>query len=584
MSRQRFGSEILIEPQAKSRFVVGITPKANPLATGRVIVIGESEGGAPGIVHWFTDKIGAKDVLRSGDALRAIGMIFNPSPQHDGALYCGFVRAQGIVNTTLGTTQSEHDATSGKIVSKGYGTWVNGISVKIETPGTTASSSKISVAYPFPNDDLEVFDNLDLALTIQYKGGEDSGLIEITAGDHIIGKAGGTGTEVVVFDYHFAEENYNTVSKVAEIINSMADWECSILALAPAGIGTLNSTILNTLAECDADAVQNLKAYPHISKFALDNYSALVDGTVVTDGTQLTATTGFEFLTGGTKVAMNTLSIATALALIVEANCQIIWIDSETPADQALVTAHCLANEHYREGYFGQASVSTAAASVTAAQAAAKLMNNPRGILVGCGIDDFAEDGSGVEAIAPKFFAAKCAGLAAGLPVQEPLTRKVFNAQGLQFNFTKAQRETLIEAGVIAPRDLEGVGLVINQGVCTMQNNTGLWDPASNASPEISLNRSAGQFNKELVVAADRIFIGGTVGVGRATIVGFVESHCKVKEAEGVLAQDDSDPDNPLPAWENVIATRLADGWNVKVSIRLNNPFNFFLIETTAVL
>ncbi|MCK5606037.1 hypothetical protein KAR91_29330, partial [Candidatus Pacearchaeota archaeon] len=68
MGQQLFSNQVLVEPQAKSKLTVGVAPRANPLATGRVIVIGASEGGAPNTLTWFTDKAGAKDVLRSGDA------------------------------------------------------------------------------------------------------------------------------------------------------------------------------------------------------------------------------------------------------------------------------------------------------------------------------------------------------------------------------------------------------------------------------------------------------------------------------------------------------------------------------------
>ena len=60
----------------------------------------------------------------------------------------------------------------------------------------------------------------------------------------------------------------------------------------------------------------------------------------------------------------------------------------------------------------------------------------------------------------------------------------------------------------------------------------------------------------------------------------FVQNYLNDKEAEGIIAGNDSDPNNTLPAWENIIASRLDDGWHVKYSVRFNNPFNFFLIET----
>ncbi len=211
-------------------------------------------------------------------------------------------------------------------------------------------------------------------------------------------------------------------------------------------------------------------------------------------------------------------------------------------------------------------------------------MNSPYGAVVACGVWDTSETGAGEELLAPKFFASKVAGLIAGQPVISPITHKVFSCTGLQFDFTKSEREDLIRGGVIAPRDYEGIGYMINQGINTLQNNMNLWDVSSNSSPEISLMRAQGQFNKELVVAAEKIFIGGTVGVGRGTIEGFVQSFCNTKELDKTLAPDDSDPDNYKPAWENLIVQRLPAGWSVKVSLRFNNPFNYFLIESIAIL
>lgn len=575
MGQVKFNNQILVEPQAKSSLVVGVAPRANPLATGRVIVLGASEGGAPDILTWFTDKNEAKSVLRSGDALRAIDKIFNPSAQNQGAPFVGFVRTQPA-------TVAEYDATSGKIVSKDYGTWVNNIKVQVED-GTDSNSTKVTVGY---GAEVEVHDNLDLALSVQYVGSATKGMLAVTAGDVLNGTSGPTtGLENVEFIFDTNEANYNTLQKVAAAINALADWTCSIYNNAPAGVGSLDGNVLNTLSATDVKAAEvALLAYPHIAKYSLDTFSVYVDGTVETDGTQLTNTTEWNFLTGGTAPAQDTAEITAALVLIEEANAQFVWVDSETAADHALVTAHCTANQYWREGIHGLASQATAALAISTASDQAALMNSARATLVACGIDDFTEDGSAIEALAPKFFAAIVTGIMAGLPVQEPGTHKVFTSQGLQYEFTKAQREALIRAGVLAPRNYDGIGLIINQSINTLQNNVNLWDAASDSSSEISLNRSAGAFNKELIVAADKQFIGGTVGVGRATIEGFISAHCKAKEADGTLAQNDTDPDNVLPAWENIVATRLDDGWSAKVSIRLNNPFNYFLLETTAII
>lgn len=575
MSQQTFNNQILVEPQAASKFTVGIAPRVNPLATGRVIVIGESEGGAPNIINWFTDKASAKGVLRGGDALREIGYIFNPSPQHDGAPYVGFVRAQVAV-------QGSVDLTSIIVKSRDYGVYTNDIRVKTENGTLGSTTKKITIIY---GDKTEVFDNLGLALDIQYVGSETDGKIEITAGNYIVGTDGGTGVENTDFNFNMAESSYDTISKVAKAIDALDDWTCIANANAPAGSGALSSLYLNTLAAvtCKSSALA-LQAYPRMCMQALNNESAFVLATYVSDAlpdTQVEAN-----LTSGASPSMDNTAIAAALTLIEEANCQIVFLDSETLASQVLVEAHCRTNAYFRMGVCGYASSATKALSITASLAVSQTMNSGHMAGVACGVKDLAEDGSGEETLAPKFFAAKVAGLIAGQPVSQPITRKVFQAQGMQYEYTKDERKQLIQGGVISAKYMDGVGWVITQGVNTLLNNVNLWDPASNASPEISLMRSAGQFEKEITVAADRIFIGGTVGIGRSTIVAFVEGFCDDKVNDGTLAENDSDPDNILPAWENVIATRLAsgDGWSVSVSIRLNNPMNFFLFEAVAVL
>lgn len=572
--KQAHGNKILTEPQVAATLTVSSTPRANPLATGRILIIGESEGGAPSTVFGFTDKTQATEVLRSGDALRQIGMMFNPSNQEDGANFVGFVRAQTAV-------QAEYDATSAKIVSKDYGTWVNNISVKIEN-GTVTEGVKVTIV---SGDETEVFDNLDLAMSIQYVGAETSGLLEITVGNHIIGQAGDAASEVVEFDFDLALAAYSTLSKVVKAIDALSDWDCSIYVGAPTGIGTLDSIVLNTLAEGDVKSAALIpQAYPNILNYTLDNYSAFVNGTVEADGTKPSLTTGFEFLAGGTAPSMDTASIIAALTLIEDVDADQVFIDSDAPADWALVTAHNQDNPFFRMSVFGGVSQATAALTKSTAIANAKLINSIYGAVVAQGIDDFKEDGSGIESLAPKFAAAKVAGLIAGQPTHVPSFNKALNILGIQYEYEQPDRDALIDGGVICLRDKKGIGFVINQDVCTLQNNVDLLDPASDGSPQISVNRALGEFNKDWAVLADRTFIGGNVGVGKATIVGFNEGYFKSKEASGLIAPDDSDPDNVLPAWENHIVDRLEAGWENKVSVRINGPFVYFLNDTIAVI
>ena len=499
MSQIKFNGKILREPQAASRLIVGIPPKANPLATGRVIVLGKSEGGEPNKVLWFSDKSEATEVLRSGDALRSIGYIFNPSPQHDGAPAVGFIRAQQAVQGSL--TKG-----SVKFTARDHGAWTNFIKIKVED-GTDDDTTKVTINYV---DDFEIADNLGFALSVQCS--KSNAEIEVADGA-ITGKIGNGEQPPVYtedFSFDFSLSAYNTISKIANAINEVADWSCSIYADAPAGVGALDSSYLDDLALAACTVQKELAAYPYIVQLWVNTNSEYVTASVETAGTQITNTVGYEFLAGGSATDWDVTSIGNALTEIREQNCQIVYIDSDIAAHHALVDGHCRNDaENERIAVFGGSNQATKALALSDSITRAKTLNSARSILVACGISDYTEDGSGTEAIAPKFFAAKIAGLIAGLPVQEPLTHKVFSCTGLQYNFTKAEREQLINAGVLAPRYYEGLGFIVNQGINTMQNNLNLWDGTTNASPEISLIRASDQVSKELRVAADKQFIGG---------------------------------------------------------------------------
>ncbi len=576
MGQILFDGKILVEPQAAGKFSVGTAPKANPLAAGNIMLIGESEGGKPNELMWFTNPIDAKDVLRSGDVLREIDLAFNPSGQEEGAPNLGFIRAQVAV-------QSELDIGSVILPSRDYGTYVNNYEGKVET-GTESDTSKLSIQY---GDTLETWDNLGLALSIQYIGSSVDGLIEVTAADHIIGTHGDTGAENESFDFDMTLSDYSTLSKLISAINNVADWTCTVYGKAPTGIGSLSSTVLNTLAAVTCKSAElPLQAYPHITVHVVNNESALSGAAVdvAGDGVQITNTTGFEAFTGGLAPAMANSDVIAALSVMEEANGQIIIIDSDDAAHHALIVAHCKDNQFWREGVFGGELKTTETLAIDDVETRAIDLNSAHGSVVFGGIYNFNESGSGLELLVPKFFAAQVAGLIAGQPPIEPITHKVFSCKGLQFDLKKDKRERLIKAGVIVPRFYEGIGYIINQGVNTLQNNINLWDVNSNSSPEISLNRAAGVFVKELVVAADKQFIGGVAGIGRGVVVSFIQSYCITKEQDGTIAENDADLENILPAWENIIVDRLEAGWKTKVSIRLNSPMNYFLIEVVAIL
>lgn len=108
-------------------------------------VIGESTGGQPKTVQWFTDPSYAKTILRSGNLLKAIQRAYDPSAEVPGAYTVAAIR----VNPALQSELVLADGLNNPLVlvkSVDYGIWNNQIKVRIET-GTLAGTRKATVTY-----------------------------------------------------------------------------------------------------------------------------------------------------------------------------------------------------------------------------------------------------------------------------------------------------------------------------------------------------------------------------------------------------------------------------------------------------
>lgn len=145
-----FGGRRLIRPQAATQiddagmFARGLGG-ANTLA-----LIGESTGGEPKKVLWFTDPSYAKSILRSGDLLTAVQRAYDPSAQVSGAYLTAVIR----VNPALQAIGTITDAYANPLIilkSVDYGSWNNQIKRRVET-GTLSGSKKLTITYGIAYD------------------------------------------------------------------------------------------------------------------------------------------------------------------------------------------------------------------------------------------------------------------------------------------------------------------------------------------------------------------------------------------------------------------------------------------------
>jgi hypothetical protein len=560
MSKVLFNGKVLREPRAATQLRVGIPPTVNPDATNRVLVIGPSEGGLPvadNTVYTFSNHADARDILRSGDALRAIRMIFNPSPSFGGAAQVDFIRMDQATASSLIIA----DGTAGTaltLTSKDKGTWTNLLRVSLAAGTAVPANRVLTVQVP------------DTAI----QSGTDGVVTGTTTFTSVTAKFKSRGAKAG--DYLWLS-NGTAGAQVFAIVSVDSETQVTLAgATAGTGVSWFHYTYSRT---------QVSPELPTNTELALWIQSELADVLSVTvgAGTLAAVLATPKNLTGGTVTAGTNTQITQALALARDLDVRHIFVArtcGTTAADASqldfggLLSGH-IANdaEVPAHAYVG------AAANLTNANAKiyAGLLNNARLVYCSQTIIDRTEDGLSVEELPGMFLAAKVCGLAAGLPAQTPLTRKPIDVQGIKVlvadgKLDRVKREDLLKAGVCHVFQAPGTTTwVINQGIATIQKQDLLWDASTSSSPEISLTRIADTLLYNMRKSAQEQFIGTTASLGKAVVENWARSYLE------------SERGNLITDWRNLVVIQNADQWEVQFGFIPNNPINYVLITGTVI-
>jgi hypothetical protein len=297
--------------------------------------------------------------------------------------------------------------------------------------------------------------------------------------------------------------------------------------------------------------------------------------TGASEGTLPPTNIAYTYLAGGSDGAADLTTLADALTALQDEDVNFILVESENAAWHAAVKAHCLSTDNFspRQLVCGGASAET----VAARKLRAYNLNSDAAYLVAEGHYDYTITGESTELLSPMYSAALVAGVAAGLEVQDPPTRKAINCIGIENNYEKADREDFINAGCITFRRLPS-GFVITQAISTVQTNLQLWDRAGNQTCEMSLARIRNQFMHEFKLDADALVPGAnprrlTKGVVETLVV----SHLSAAVRKGWFAAVAPDAQHPLgqPAYDAPVIYKELDAWYVELSARFANPNNF---------
>ncbi len=551
MSKLNFDGRVFREPRVVSKLRIGLPPTANPEATNRVLVIGPSEGGLPvgdDKVYTFGNVSEAREVLRSGDALRAIGFIFNPSPTFRGAGEVDFIRSDTAVAAS--TTLSDGTGAALTITSVDKGTWNNLIQVTVAVSG---AGRTITAKIP----DLSIQSGADAALVGSVLTSASAKFKSRGAriGDYIYLGNGTAGSNI--FTILTVDSETQVTLATAPTAGTGVTWNHFVYA------STLTSETLNTNSD--------------IAGWITANLGAVLTATVGTAVLPIAATKN---LSGGTVTIGGTAEITSSLTLARDLDVQHIYVARACGAGAGelefagLVRGHILNDAEVPAiGFIGAGIGETSDQAVIYAAT----LNSARLVYCYQNVLEPTLDGLTTETLGGFMLAAKACGLAAGLPPEVPLTRKPINVLGLvpatgDSGLDKTKREKLLKAGVFHVFQQPGTNeFVVNQGISTLQKQDNLWDNSTSTSPEISLMRSADNLLYSLKKTADTAFIGSNASIGKATVENFTRSF--LESQRGLLLID----------WKNIVVTQSGDQWRVEFGFVPNYPVNYIIVIGTVI-
>jgi hypothetical protein len=453
-----FGGRLLISPTTAS--VVDDSGLANKnLTVGNIVaLIGRSSGGKPNTALRFGSPSQAKAVLRSGELLTAVLKAFDPSAETNGPTEVVAMRVNPATQAVLALADAGA-ATVISLQSTDYGLYTNQIKTKIEAGSTVGKKITVQLG-----NDFFTKDNIARSsMSIQYTGAAASAIMNVTNSSVVLQAP--TGTTVATIDLNV----YNTVEKLVDRINSVADFTSSVLD----GNGT--TPALNGL---DFVSAQDVKtgAYTvtaHLQA-VIDWFNSAGEGFVTATrpanvGT-LPANIPFTYLTGGSDGTVTNNSWSDCYSTLQSVDVQWVVPITSDASLHAMNDTHCAfmstVGKSERRGIVGTASGTSDANALLAAKA----LNSDRTSLTHLGFYDYDEAGA-LTLMPPYLMAALLAGAFSGVNPGTPLTNKTVKVRGLERNLRNpTDTDQLILGGVLCVEETKQ-GFKVVQSITTWLAN-----------------------------------------------------------------------------------------------------------------
>jgi len=541
------------------------------LSIGNVMaIIGRSVGGAPLTALRFGSPQEARDVLKSGELLKAISKAFDPSPETVAPQTIVAIRVNPATRSTL-TLNDSLAAAAIVLTSTDYGAYTvtNGLKVKVED-GTT-KGKKVTTAI---GNSYYAKDNIYRdALAVQYGGAEASATVQITSTQCILCAPALTPVATINLS------ECPTVQQLADRINVVADFTATV---GPGEGPSKADGGLDVMAAAQACKAAAYTVTGNVQA-VVDWFNGLAEGYVDAEratplGSDL-ANVGYTNLTGGTDGVVTNTEWQSAFDALQAEDVQWVVPLSDSAAVHAMADTHVAYMSNVgrmeRRAFVGGA----VGVSDADAKTAAHNLNSDRTAYVHLGYYDYDENGTLV-LYPPYQTAVLVAAGFAGLNPGSAMTNKALKVRGLERKLRNpTDTDGLITEGVLCVEDLVrgSAGYKVVRSVSTWVVNTNY------NRVEVSVG-AALDFTSRNVRAALERFKGSKGSPQTITlaveIVKSVLTELALPEPMGpaVLVGDEINP-----AFKNIVGSIVGDVLRIEFQCSPVIPINYVPVVIHAV-
>lgn len=588
-----FNGKRLISPQAASVIDVSAMASANPIQpAGTVAIIGvnsaANSGGQPQVPLVFTDASQAQRTLVEGQLLEAVRRAFSPGPGV-GAGRVIAIRAN-LATKSSGNLVDTGSANAIALTSVDYGQRTQQIITTVANPVVVGPGGKDITVALGPQQVLGA--NVGAAaLSIRYtaeSGGQGSPVVSVNYLNSGIGQLITSGMTTTPNGLTLTFDVYQTLQQLADALNATHNYVATVVhPNAPAG--DIPSTVLDSqpnipipttaagIVRADVDAQV---------KWFNTNAGSLVKATRV--GHSLALGNQTVTLAGGTNgtAPPSTNDWQACLNALQNVDAHIVVPLTAATDVHSMFQSHVQFMSEVAEGYGRRERIAVVGGlagervgQTPNAATRAQSFQDSRMVVVGPGIKDVDPSGN-VVIVPPYMLAAQVAGLVAGQPVGQSITRSYVSAVGLEEAsatvgtlMTQTERDDWLMSGVCV------FEAVPNRGIRCVQGRTSYSASDNYVLKEIVTRRCADWTARSVREACDDLLVGQAASpqlVSRAVVV--TASVLRDLAANGILVGDATNP-----PFKNIVASIEGEVLRVDFQASPVIPANYILITAHMV-